>query len=624
VTDGAGGVSRRTTLKLAGAAAALTMLRPFAWAEGKSGLHGLSVFGDLKYPPDFKHFDYVNPDAPKGGTIRYQPPNWLYNQNTQTFNTLNSFVLRGDSPPRMGLVFDTLMASAADEPDSVYGLVAESVAVSDDGKIFTFTLREEARFHDGSPLTAEDVAFSLMLLKEKGHPNLAQDIKEMVSAEALDAKTVAVTLSGKHNRYTILTITALPIFSKSYYSTREFDSSTLEPPLGSGAYKVGRLSAGRFIEFERVADYWAKDLPVNVGFNNFDVVRIDFFVERQVAFEAFKKGEITHREEFTSITWAQDYNFPAITSGKVKKSLFPAEMRPSMQGWFINTRRKKFADPRTRRAIGLAFDFEWSNRNLFYGSYTRLASFFGRSDFQADGQPTADELALLEPLRQDLRPEVFGEAVVPPQGDGSGRDRKLLRRASDLLAAAGWRQEGGRLVDESGTALDIEFLIDGAVFERVLTPYVANLKAIGIPATIRQVDPVQAEARQTDFDFDVIMYALSLAATPLDGLQQMFSSSAADIKGSFNLSGVREKAIDAILDKLPEVNSREELIAITRSIDRIFRAGHYWVPNWYRADHWVAHWDIFGWPAVKPDYAFTPELTWWFDKDRATEIGMAG
>lgn len=624
MTRPAGGISRRTTLKLAGAAAALTALRPFAWAQGKSGLYGLSVFGDLKYPPDFKHFDYVNPDAPKGGTIRFQPPNWLYNQNTQTFNTLNSFVLRGDSPPRMGLIFDTLMASAADEPDSVYGLLAESVALSEDGKVFTFTLRPEARFHDGSPLTAEDVAFSLMLLKEKGHPNLSQDIKEMVSAEALDAKTVAVTLSGKHNRYTILTISALPIFSKAYYSTREFDSSTLEPPLGSGAYKVGKVSAGRFIEFERVADYWAKDLPVNVGFNNFDVIRIDFFVERQVAFEAFKKGEITHREEFTSITWAQDYNFPAITSGKVKKSLFPAEMRPSMQGWFINTRRRKFADPRTRQAIALAFDFEWSNRNLFYGSYTRLASYFEHSDFKADGTPTADELMLLEPFRQELPPEVFGEAVAPPPSDGSGRDRKLLRQASELLAAAGWRQEGSQLVDGNGTVLDIEFLIDGAVFERVLTPYVANLKAIGIPATIRQVDPVQAEARQTEFDFDVVMYALSLAATPLDGLQQMFSSSAADIKGSFNLSGVREKAIDAILDKLPEVNSREELITITRSIDRIFRAGHYWIPNWYRPDHWVAHWDIFGWPAVKPDYAFTPETTWWFDRDKATAIGMAG
>jgi microcin C transport system substrate-binding protein len=354
------------------------------------------------------------------------------------------------------------------------------------------------------------------------------------------------------------------------------------------------------------------------------VVRIDFFVERQVAFEAFKKGEISHREEFTSITWAQDYNFPAITAGKVKKSLFPAEMRPSMQGWFINTRRRKFADPRTRQAIGLAFDFEWSNRNLFYDSYTRLASFFGRSDFQAEGVPAADELALLEPFRADLPAEVFGEAVVPLASDGSGRDRKLLRQASELLAAAGWRQEGSRLVDESGTALDIEFLIDGAVFERVLTPYIANLRAIGIPATIRQVDPVQAEARQTEFDFDVIMFALSLAATPLDGLQQMFSSSAADIKGSFNLSGVREKAIDAILDKLPQVNSREELIAITRSIDRIFRAGHYWVPNWYRADHWVAHWDIFGWPATKPDYAFTPETTWWFDRDKASAIGMAG
>jgi microcin C transport system substrate-binding protein len=583
------------------------------------------VFGDLKYPPGFTQFDYVNPNAPKGGRINFQPPYWYFNQNTQTFNTLNTFVLKGDAPPRMELIFDTLMASAGDEPDSIYGLIAETVDVSEDGNVFTFHLRPAARFHDGSPLTAEDVAFSLMLLKEKGHPNISQVIREMVKAEAKDPQTAVVTLSGKQNRYTILTVAAQPIFSKAYYTARDFEASTLEPPLGSGGYKVGAVSAGRSIEYQRVPDYWGKDLPVNVGTNNFDVIRIDFYKERQAAFEAFKKGDITFREEFTSITWAQDYNFPAVVAGKVKKSEFPVELRPAMQGWLFNTRRAKFRDPRTRLAIGLAFDFEWTNRNLFFNSYQRLASYFEKSDFAATGTPSPEELKLLEPFRADLPPEVFVEPYVPPKTDGSGSDRKMLKQAADLLAAAGWKAMGNELVDEEGAPLEVEFLIDAAVFERVISPYAGNLKRIGVQATIRQVDPVQYEARQNEFDFDVIGVALSMSATPLDGLPQFFSSVAADTKGSYNYPGIKEKAVDAILAGFPKIGSREELIAHTRAIDRILRARHYWVENWYLPVHWVGHWDVFGWPAKKkPDYGFTPETTWWYDKDKAAKTGIGG
>jgi microcin C transport system substrate-binding protein len=618
------GLTRRSALQIAGAAAASAALPPFAWAAGKTGLHGLSVFGDLKYTADFKAFDYVNGEAPKGGRMNFQPPNWSYNQSTQTFNTLNSFVLKGDSPPRMELCFDTLMASASDEADALYGLLAESVAISDDGNVYTFTLRDGPRFHDGTPLTAEDVAFSLMLLKAKGHPNIAQVIEEMVKAEASDQKTVVVTLSGRQNRYTILTVAGLPVFSKAYYTVHEFDSSTLDPPLGSGAYKVGALSAGRYIEFEQVADYWGKDLPVNVGFNNFGVIRIDFFQERQAAFEAFKKGDVTYHEEFTSIIWATQYDFPSFVQGKVKKSLFPAEARPSLQGQFFNTRLSKFSDPRTRQGIALAFDFEWSNRNLFFDSYSRQISYFGRSDFAASGPPSPEEVALLEPFRSELPTEVFGEPYVPPKSDGSGRDRGLLKQATDLLAAAGWQAKGNELVNAGGERLTVEFLIDAEVFERVLAPFTENLRLIGVTATIRQVDPTQYESRLNSFDFDVVMAAFSFAATPLDGLAQFFSSKAADTKGTYNLAGIKDRAIDALLDRLPSVNSREELIAITRAMDRVLRARQYWVPNWYLASHRVAHWDLFGWPEKKPDYAFAPESTWWFDRDRASAIGMAG
>jgi microcin C transport system substrate-binding protein len=618
------GISRRDTLKLAGAAAAFAAVKPFAWAAGRTGLHGLSVFGELKYKPDFTHFDYVDPLAPKGGRINFQPPNWIYNQATQTFNTLNSFVRRGDSPPRMELLFDTLMAPADDEPDSIYGLVAESVAVSDDGNIFTFTLRKGARFHDGSPLTAADVAFSLMLLKEKGHPNISQVITEMVKAEASDDATVVVTLSGKQNRYTILTVAGLPIFSKAYYTAHEFDQSTLEPPPGSGPYKVGNMSAGRFIEFHRDPDYWGKDLPVNIGINNFEIVRIDFFKERQTAFEAFKKGDITYREEFTSKTWATEYNFPALVAGKVKQTLIPEEKRPDFQGWFFNLRRSKFADPRTRMAIGLAFDFEWTNRILFYGAYTRLASYFGLSDFAADGVPGADELALLEPFRADIPAEAFGEAYVPPVSDGSGRDRKLLRQASQLLSDAGWKPSGTGLVNAAGETLQVEFLIDQDVFVKVLSAYGENLRRIGVGFSIRQADPAQYQLRTDEFDFDVVMQRQSMAATPLDGLQQFFSSRAADTPGSYNYAGIKDKTIDALLDRLPGITSRRQLMTLTRAMDRVLRAGHYWVPNWTNANHRVAHWDLFGWSKVKPDFAFRPETNWWFDAGRAATIGMAG
>jgi microcin C transport system substrate-binding protein len=633
MTAAAGGLTRRAALTLAGAAAAAAALPPFAWAAGRSGLHGLSIFGDLKYPKDFKHFDFINPEAPKGGRMNFQPPNWFYNQSTQTFNTLNSFVLRGDSPPRMELIFDTLMASASDEPDSVYGLVAESVDVSEDANVYTFHLRPEARFHDGSKLTAEDVAWSLTTLKDEQksaggiriHPNISEVIREMVKAEATDPLTVVVTFSGRQTRSTIFTVVGLPIFSKAYYAARpSFEAATLDPPLGSGQYKVGNLSAGRYIEFVRVPDYWGKDLPVNVGTGNFDTIRIDFFQERQAAFEAFKKGEITFREEFTSITWAKDYEFPAVAAGKVKKSLFPSEKRPSMQGWFFNTRRAKFRDPRTRLAIALAFDFEWTNRNLFFGSYERLSSYFQSSDFAASGTPSPDEVKLLEPFRADLPPEAFGEVYVPPKTDGSGRDRKMLRRSAELLEAAGWQRMGNQLVDSEGAPLEIEFLIDAQVFERVLSPYSQNLAAIGVTATIRQVDPAQYKARTDSYDFDIVGFALSLSATPLEGLEQIFSSRAADLPGSFNFSGIKEKAVDAILDRLPEVATRDQLVASTRAIDRVLRARHYWIENWVLANHRIGHWDLFGWPEKKPDYAFTPETTWWFDRDKASAIGMAG
>ncbi|MBL4645008.1 MAG: ABC transporter substrate-binding protein, partial [Rhizobiales bacterium] len=373
------GVTRRETLGFVGGATislaagpvlAKTLLKGTGPFGAQAERHGLSIFGDLKYGPDFTHFDYVNPDAPKGGKLALQPGSWLHNQNPQTFNTLNGYVTKGDAPPRLELIFDTLMVSAYDEPDAIYGLLDESVQVSEDGNSFLFRLRPEARFHDGSRLTAYDAAFSISILKQDGHPDFTQSYKKISKIEALSNTHLLIELDGTQSRALILEMAAnAPIFSQKFYETQDFSASSLTPPLASGPYKIGRFEQGRYLEYERVEDYWAKDLPIAEGHANFDVIRVDFFRERQTGFEAFKKGEVTFREEFTSKTWATEYEFPAVTDGRVKKMLFPSEKRPSFQGNFINARRSKFADVRTREALGLCFDFEWVNQNLFFGAY---------------------------------------------------------------------------------------------------------------------------------------------------------------------------------------------------------------------------------------------------------------
>jgi len=617
----------RRQFLIGGSALALAPWLPAAAAraEPAGARHGLSVFGELKYPADFRHFDYANPDAPKGGSFVFSVPNWYYNQNPNTFNTLNAFTFKGDAPPRMELCFDTLMQSALDEPDSIYGLVAESVTVSEDGNRYVFQLRDGVRFHDGTPLTAEDAAFSFLLLKEKGHPDLSLAIREMTDARATGPRELTVTFSGQQTAKTPLIVAGtLPIFSKAYYTSHDFEASTLEPPLGSGPYRVGRLSAGRFIVYERVPDYWGKDLPVSVGTSNFDRIRVEFYQDRDVEFEAFAKGAITWREEFAAKNWATRYNFPAVTDGRVKRPAFPSEHRPDMYGWFFNLRRPQFSDPRTRQAIGAIFDFPWTNKNLFYGLYKRSTSFFEGSDFAASGLPGPEELALLEPFRADLAPEVFdAPPFVPPEGDGTGRDRKQLRAASELLAAAGWKRDGKGLVRADGLRLKAEFLIQTQAFERVLAPFLDNLKAIGVDASMRLVDATQYQRRKNDFDFDVMAYRIMFDATPIDGIDQIFGSESADTPSGSNLAGVKNKVVDALVAKAGTVQSREELVAVLRALDRVLRTQQIWFPAWGSDAHRVAVWDMFGWPQTKPAYGFSPELLWWFDKEKAVAIGKA-
>lgn len=577
--------------------------------------HGLSVFGDLKYQADFTHFDYVNPDAPKGGRMAL-----IGSGAVTTFNSLNGFILKGDAAQGLGYVFDTLMVRAFDEPDAMYGLVAKTANVAQDGSSVTFALRPEARFSDGSEVTADDVVHSFTLIKEKGHPILALPLRDVTKAEALDKHTVRYSFAGDQTRNLPLQVAALPIFSKAYYTENSFDETTLDPPLGSGPYKVGDVKQGRSITYVLRDDYWAKDLPVNRGRYNFAELRYEYFRDRVAGFEAFKAGVFDLREEFTSKSWATEYEFPAVKDGRVVLATLPDGSPSGAQGFFLNMRRDKFSDIRVRKALGMAFDFEWTNKNLFYGLYDRTQSFFENSPMKAEGPPSEEELALLEPYRDQLPADVFKTADLPPVSNGSGQDRKMLRRASQLLKEAGWTIQDGKRRNAKGEVLDIEFLIFSPSFERIIAPYVKNLKILGAEARIRRVDPAQYEERLKTYDFDITTRRYVLQLTPGPELRNFWSSASANAKGGYNLSGIEDPVIDALIEKVIAAKSRKELTAAARALDRVMRAGHYWVPQWFKARHNIAHWNKFAGPATKPTYNRGIIETWWYDADKAAKL----
>ena len=621
--------TRRETLALgAGALATFVASRADAQEAGaqeahvqeEAQRHGMSSFGDLKYPADFKHFDYVNPDAPKGGLFSQLGPVTQYNQNFLTFNTLNSYILKGDAAQGMELTFATLMAGAADEPDGLYGLAARAVIVSADGLTYRFLLRPQAKFHDGSRITAQDVAFSLNLLKEKGHPIIHQLTRDMVGAEAVDDLAVVVRFAPKRARDVPLFIAQLPIFSRAYYTGRPFEETTLDVPLGSGPYKVGRFEAGRYIEYERVKDWWGADLPVSRGLNNFDIVRFEFYRDRDIAFEGFTAKSYLFREEFTSRIWATRYDFPAIRDGRVKKEELPDETPSGAQGWFINTRREKFADPRLREALIYAFDFEWTNKNIMYGSYKRTVSVFQNSDMMAQGMPSPEEAALLERFRGQVPDEVFGEPFTPPVSDGSGQDRSMLRKAAVLLQQAGIGLKDGKRVTPKGERVTIEFLNDEPAFQPHHLPFIKNLATLGIEATLRTVDPVQYKARTNDFDFDIAIERFQFSTTPGDALRPYFTAQAAATKGTLNLAGIADPVVDALTEAIIAAPTRRDLIVACKVLDRVFRAGRYWISQWYNPSFRIAYWDMFGHPATKPRYARGVPETWWYDRDKAAKI----
>ncbi len=614
-------LTRRDLGRLTAAAGASALLpwslnpRP-AGASETTLAHGVSAFGDLKYPADFTHFGYVEPEAPVG-------LGFSTGIGGVTFDSLNPFVLKGNPASGMTLTFDSLMTRADDEPDAVYGLLAETVEYPEDRLWTRFTLREEARFADGSPVTAEDVVFTFETLREKGHPSYRLFLANVTAAEAEGPRRVRFDFHPEAPRRDLpMTVAGLSILSKAFYEDREFGDSTLEPPLGSGPYQVDTeaLDAGRTVVYRRRDDYWGWHLPVNKGRWNFERIRFEYFRDRSAAFEAFKGGTFSFHEEFWSKLWATGYDFPAVNSGKVKRDTIPDNTPSGAQGYWFNLRRKVFADPAVRQAVATCFDFEWSNKTLFHDLYERTESFFQGGDMQAEGKPSPAELALLEPLADQLPPGVLDEpAYVPPATDGSGRNRRNLREAARLLDEAGWATEGG-VRRKDGETLAFEFLLAGEGFERITVPYIRNLERIGVRATVRTIDAAQYKRRMDDFDFDVTVDRKAMSLTPGVELKDYFHSSSADSPGSDNTAGIAHPAVDALIDVVERAEDRDQLTAAVKALDRVLRALHVWVPQWHKAAHHLAYWDIYARPETKPEYARGVIDTWWVDAEKHARL----
>ena len=580
--------------------------------------HGIALHGQPKYGPDFPHFDYVNPDAPKGGEARFAA--------IGSFDTFNPFNIKGQAVTGIGPLFETLLTDSKDEPFSEYGLIAESVDVPEDRSSVTFTLRPQARFHDGSPITPDDVLFSFETLKAKGSPFYRFYYTNVAKAEKLGERQVKFTFASGENRELPLIMGQMPVLSKKYWQDRDFAATTLDVPVGSGPYRIERFEPGRFIVYKRDDNYWGKDLPVNRGLNNIDRLRYDYYRDVTVALEAFKAGAYDLRVENVAKQWATGYDFPALSKGLVKKETFPNQMPSGMQGFAFNLRRSLFQDPRVRQALAYAFDFEWSNRNLFFGQYTRTRSYFDNSELAGQGLPTVEELALLEPLRQDLPAEVFTTAYQPPVANDDGQLRANLQQAMKLLQAAGWVFRDRKLVNgKTGEPFRFELLIDDPTWERIALPFARNLERLGIEMNVRSVDSAQYENRLRDFDFDMVVYVWGQSLSPGNEQREFWSSAAADQSGSRNIIGLKNPAIDRLVEQVIAAPDRTSLVTRVRALDRALQWSFLVIPHWHISQSRIAFWDKFSYPAVTPLQGVQLDA-WWVDpaKDATLATRKAG
>ncbi len=566
--------------------------------------YGLSLLGKPSLPADFKYFPYVNPDAPKGGEVALS--------TVGTFDSFNPFIVRGNAPSDVFRVWDTLLKPNADEAETAYGLLAGTVEIPADRMGVAFELRPEAKFNDGTPVTAEDVAWTFQTLRDKGRPFYGQYYADITSVTIEGPRRVVFHFKSNTNRELPLILGQMPVLPKHWWQGREFDKPLTDPPLGSGPYRVGKFEFGRTLTMQRVPDVWSKDLPVMRGLNNFDSRRTEYFRDSTVSMEAFKAGQIDFRVENVSKQWATGYDFPAAQKGFVKKEALPHHLPTGMQGFGMNTRRALFKDVRVRHALALVFDFEWANANLFYGAYTRTTSYFSNSDLASSGIPQGDELALLNQYRDQLPPDLFTKPFQLPVTDGSGNNRESLRAALKLLEAAGWKVRDQKLVDADGKPFSFEILLAQPTFERIALPYVQWLARLGIDARVRTVDPAQYEQLVDTYDYDMIVVNIDESESPGNEQTGYWTCGAVKPEGGFNSMGVCSPVIDALVQDIVTAPDRDHLVTATKALDRVLLAGWYVVPQWHLQSVWTAYWDRFGRPdrPVRTGLAFD---SWWLD-----------
>lgn len=593
--------------------AAFLFCAPFAQALEKGRpVHALALHGEPMYGPDFTHFEYANPNAPKGGTLT------LPNKRFLTFDTFNSFNIKGTVAVYLGMMHDSLMTDGLDEPSTSYCLVCETVEVAEDNSRVTFVLRPEAKFNDGSPITTADVEFSFNILVSDGSPVYRTIWADVDRVEVVDSSTVTFHFKTNDRRDLPMTIGALPVLSKAYWEPRDFTDSSLDIPVVSGAYAIDEFDAGRFVQYKRVQNYWAQDLPVAKGMYNFDALRVEYFRDADVQFEAFKRGVYEFRREYTSRLWATGYDFPAAQDGRVIKEVVETILPMTIQHDSFNLRRSKFQDRRVRQAINYAFDFESLNRTLFYGLYERLGSYWQHSELEAKGLPSEAELEILEPLRDLVPPEVFTDVFVQPSTDGQGNVRENLLAGRALLREAGLEEVDGKFIDpETEQPLAVEFLLVQAGLERVILPFTQNLQRMGIDATLRIVDTSQYTNRTNDFDFDMAGYVQPMQLSPGSELRQFFGSETADQPGSLNWNGLKDPAVDALIDIISDAEDRETLVTAVRALDRVLRWNFYRVLTYGSGKELYAYWSNLKHPERHPAKGlglgdYVPVL-WWQD-----------
>ncbi len=594
---------RRLTT-LATFVATIVILSPQISAETAQTQHGLSMYGDLRYDEDFAHFDHVNPDALKGGQLRQDAPG--------TFDSLNPYIIKGTPAAGLALIFDTLLVSSFDEPFSEYGLIAESIEVPEDRSFVRFNLDPKARFHDGEPIKVEDVIFSFNILRDEGSPLYRYYYANVSEIEKTGERQVTFSFDEGTNRELPLILGQLPVLPKHYYDEHPFNESTLTPPLGSGPYTIGEFEAGKFIEFDRVEDYWAADHPVNIGRYNFDTIRYDYFRDRDQAQQNFLAGELDIFRENSSKRWATGYDVPAVEEGRIILEELPDGGSSVMQGYAFNTRRDIFKDPRVREAIALAFDFEWMNENLFFGQYERANSYFSGSDvFASRALPDEMELQILEPLRGQIPEEVFTTVFEPSKTDGSGNDRENLRQAFQLLSEAGYALENGVMThQETGQPLEFEYIYTQPASERIANAFRDRLETLGIVMNLRRVDTAQYVRRLDEFDFDMTTGLWGQSLSPGNEQREFWGSAAADRPGSRNLVGIKDPAIDSIIETIIAAESREELEASARALDRVLLWNHFVVPQFYNYVDRIARWNYIRHPEEMPLRGLDL-LSWW-------------